>query len=202
MGRFFLISLKKNELFSGFVTLTGRESGGEPLQIEKRVRKAQRGDKEALLHLVLDKKEEYYRLAYSYLRHEEDAMDALEDMIVILYEKVDRLKKPQSFYSWSKTILVNQCHDALRKRKKTTMMETYQEPLQEKEGESAIHKLDVRQHLERLSPDQKEAIQLRYWLDYDYETIADLTKVPLGTVKSRISTGLKKLKQYLGGEYL
>ncbi|MCF6139169.1 RNA polymerase sigma factor [Pseudalkalibacillus berkeleyi] len=172
------------------------------MQIKKLVRKAQRGDKEALLQLVLERKDEYYRLAYSYLRHEEDAMDALEDMIVILYEKISRLNKSQSFYSWSKTILVNECHDILRKRKKTTVLKSNHEHFQEKEGETSIYKLDVKTHLEQLNKDQQEAIQLRYWLDYDYETIARLTNVPLGTVKSRISTGLKKLKEHLGGEYL
>ncbi|MGM7703492.1 RNA polymerase sigma factor [Pseudalkalibacillus sp. Hm43] len=172
------------------------------MEIDKLVRRAQRGDKEALLQLVFARKDEYYRLAYSYLRHEEDAMDALEDMIVILYEKINKLKKRASFYSWSKTILVNQCHDTLRKRKKVTVMENTPESFLNKEGDTAIYKLDVKTHLERLNHDQKEAIQLRYWLDYDYETIAQITKVPLGTVKSRISTGLKKLKELLGGEYL
>ncbi len=194
--------INRNELFVGFTTLTGKKVGGEPLEIDKLVRRAQRGDKEALLQLVFARKDEYYRLAYSYLRHEEDAMDALEDMIVILYEKINKLKKRASFYSWSKTILVNQCHVTLRKRNKVTVVENTPESFLNKEGDTAIYKLDVKTHLERLNHDQKEAIQLRYWLDYDYETIAQITKVPLGTVKSRISTGLKKLKELLGGEYL
>ncbi|WP_349410723.1 RNA polymerase sigma factor [Pseudalkalibacillus sp. SCS-8] len=170
--------------------------------MKKRVRQAQRGDKEALLQLVFERKDEYFRLAYSYLRHEEDAMDVLEDMIVILYEKIDRLKKPESFYSWSKTILVNQCHDMLRKRKKLTVTDEIHEQSDDQEGANTVHKLDVQKHLDQLNNEQREAIQLRYWLDYDYVTIAQLTKVPIGTVKSRISFGLKKLKSYLGGEYL
>jgi RNA polymerase sigma factor (sigma-70 family) len=184
------------------VTLRCSGGGGEPLEIEKLVRKAQKGDKEALLQLVLAEKDQFYRLAYTYLRHEEDTMDALEDMIVILYEKINTLKKRGSFYSWSKTILVNRCRDILRKRKKTTVMEEVDEPSNANEGERTIHQLDVQKHLGKLSIDQQEAIQLRYWLDYDYETIAKITKVPIGTVKSRISFGLKKLKELLGGEYL
>ncbi|WP_408009187.1 RNA polymerase sigma factor [Pseudalkalibacillus sp. A8] len=172
------------------------------MEIEKLVRKAQQGDKEALLQLVLVEKDQYYRLAYTYLRHEEDAMDTLEDMIVILYEKINKLKKRGSFYSWSKTILVKRCRDILRKRKKTMVMEEIDVPSYTQEGEHAIHHLDLQKHLGKLSIDQQEAILLRYWLDYDYETIAKLTKVPIGTVKSRISFGLKKLKNYLGGEYL
>jgi DNA-directed RNA polymerase specialized sigma24 family protein len=36
-------------------------------------------------------------------------MDAMEDMILKLYEKIDQLQKEDAFYSWSKTILVNHC---------------------------------------------------------------------------------------------
>lgn len=69
------------------------------LYIEKEVghveafsKKAQKGDKEALLKLVLDYKDDYYRLAYTYVENKHDAMDALENMIVILYEKINQLQ--------------------------------------------------------------------------------------------------------------
>jgi DNA-directed RNA polymerase specialized sigma24 family protein len=39
-------------------------------------------------------------------------------------------------------------------------------------------------------------------MDMDYQSIAELLKIPLGTVKSRISIGLSKLKVVLGGEEL
>ncbi|KJB86834.1 hypothetical protein AZ66_16485 [Paenibacillus sp. E194] len=41
--------------------------------------------------------------------NEHDAMDAMEDMIVALYEKIGQLQMNEAFYSWSKTILVNRC---------------------------------------------------------------------------------------------
>uniref|UniRef100_UPI00388D76E3 sigma factor n=1 Tax=Radiobacillus sp. PE A8.2 TaxID=3380349 RepID=UPI00388D76E3 len=59
--------------------------------------------------------------------NKQDALDALEDMIVTLYEKVYLLKKDDSFYSWSKTILVNGCKTMLRKRKKIVYLETREE---------------------------------------------------------------------------
>ena len=51
-----------------------------------------------------------------------------------------------------------------------------------------------------LNENQKEAIKLKYFLDLDYQTIANMTNVPLGTVKSRIYEGLRKLKDHYGGE--
>ena len=47
---------------------------------------------------------------------------------------------------------------------------------------------------------QKEAIQLKYFHDLDYETIAAITNVSVGTVKSRIFQGLKKIREEYRGE--
>nr|WP_316244830.1 RNA polymerase sigma factor [Paenibacillus senegalensis] len=85
------------------------------MNVVNAVKKAKKGDKEALLQLILAQKEAYYRLAYSYMRNEADAMDVLEEMIVRLYERIGHLKKEESFYTWSKTILVNQCKRSLKK---------------------------------------------------------------------------------------
>lgn len=70
------------------------------------VKNAKAGDKEALVKLVMDSKNEYYKLAYAYTGDREDALDALSDMIVILYQKVRKIRKEDVFYTWSRTILV------------------------------------------------------------------------------------------------
>lgn len=169
--------------------------------MKRLVKKAKQGDKEALMKLVLAAKDDYYRLAYTYVENEHDAMDALENMIVILYEKMDQLQKPESFYSWSKTILVNECRAILRKRKKVVFLDEQQavQIVDEKTVE-ATDELTFNELLTSLSPVQKEAVQMRYLLDYDYETIATLTNVPVSTAKSRVFHALKNLRKMLGGE--
>lgn len=172
------------------------------------VQQAKNGDRNALLQLIMEQKDDYYRLAYSYMGNQHDAMDALEDMIVTVYEKLYQLKKPDAFYSWSKKILVNTCKTHLRNIKKVVLIndwsnqkqgikktETTTNPFSNKEQQ-----LDLYQLLERLSPSQRDAITLRYLHDYDYQTIAEMTNVSLGTVKSRIFQGLKKLNKMYGGD--
>ena len=168
--------------------------------MKRLVKKAKSGDKEALMQLVLGAKDEYYRLAYTYVENEHDAMDALENMIVILYEKIDQLQKPESFYSWSKTILVNECRALLRKRKKIVFLE--QDQTEQLVDESLIEtdQYSFDELLTSLSPVQKEAVQMKYYLDYDFETIAKLTNVPVSTAKSRVFHALKKLRITLGGD--
>ncbi|MGB7604825.1 MAG: sigma-70 family RNA polymerase sigma factor [Lutisporaceae bacterium] len=174
------------------------------METEVLVKKAKKGDKEALVQLIMTEKQDYYKLAYVYMRNPEDAMDAMEDMIVILYENIDHLKNENSFYSWSKTILVNCCKNSLKKKNKVVLLELdelhegYQDNLVEQKDEQ----LRLDKHLQELNIKQREVIKLRYFMDMDYQSIAELLRIPVGTVKSRISIGLKKLKVVLGGEEL
>lgn len=165
------------------------------------VKKARQGDREALLQLIMDRKEDYYKLAYVYMKNQEDALDALEDMIVILYENIHRLKKEEAFYSWSKTILVNCCKKTLRKNKRLIYLDAVREQAVESPFGDKEASIVMEQHLSRLNPKQQEAIELRYYLDLDYQSIADILKIPVGTVKSRISIGLRILEKGLGGEH-
>lgn len=164
------------------------------------VKKAKQGDRETLLQLIMQQKEDYYKLAYVYMKNPEDALDAMEDMIVILYENIHRLRKEGSFYSWSKTILVNCCKNLLRKNKRLVSLDTIGEQINESPFGEKEAQIVLEQHLSRLSEKQQEAIKLRYYLDLDYQSIADILKIPVGTVKSRISIGLQILEKSLGGE--
>ncbi|AJS58552.1 sigma-70 family RNA polymerase sigma factor [Paenibacillus sp. IHBB 10380] len=169
------------------------------------VKQAIKGNKEALLQLIMADQDAYYRLAYTYMGNEHDAMDAMEDMIVTLYEKIDQLQKGEAFYSWSKTILVNRCKTLLRKKGRFFPLEDEQElslaaftddnPYRHTESE-----LDMQVLLSHLNAQQREAIELRYIHDLPYQTIADMTGAPLGTIKSRISQGIQKLKAMIGGD--
>ncbi len=84
--------------------------------MELEVKKARNGDKEALLSLIMKEKDNYYKLAYIYMKNEHDALDILQEMIIVLYKEIPKLRKLNSFYSWSKKILVNLCKKELSKK--------------------------------------------------------------------------------------
>lgn len=142
------------------------------MNVAKYVKKAKRGDKHAIVQLIMNEKDIFYWLAYTYMNNEHDAMDALENMIVIVYEKIDELKNPDAFYTWSKSILVNECRALLKKQNRIVFLEEENsiedpfDPIQ-----SFHEQIEVEDYLQILSAVQREAIQLKYFLDYDYETI-------------------------------
>lgn len=195
------------------------------MNVVRLVKRAKKGNKDALLQLITAEQDAYYRLALTYMGNDHDAMDAVEDMIVTLYEKMDQLQNAQAFYSWSKTILVNSCKGLLRQRSKLVLVDEWEtganrlHPGQEagrdkvKGSPLPIHpaaaddsylrseqQIDIQSLFQHINEQQREAIQLKYFHDLDYQSIADITQVSIGTVKSRIHQGLKKLKEHYGGD--
>ena len=75
--------------------------GGRNLENLMLVKSAKDRDKEALVNLIMERKNEFYKLAYVYTENKEDAM---ENMIVILYQQIRKLKNDEVFYSWSKNL--------------------------------------------------------------------------------------------------
>lgn len=172
------------------------------MEINELIHQAKNGDKEALLSLVMAQQADYYKLAFVYMKNKEDALDALQDMIVILYDNISKLKKEDAFYPWSKTILVNSCKNKLKKKKKVIYLDSINEEATDEIYEAPDDKIVLDKYISDLSEKHQEVIKLRYYLDLDYENISRILNIPLGTVKSRLNAGLKKLKEALGGEYI
>ncbi len=165
------------------------------------VKRAKAGDKEALIELIMSQKQDYYRLAYIYMKNHDDTLDVMEDMILKVYENIKRLKDENVFDSWSKTILVNCCKNNLRRKSRVTLFRNIPEGSHDEDHfKVKDEQLYIEKHLEKLNQKYQEVLKLRYYLDLDYQSIAGILKIPLGTVKSRIHTGLLKLKQSMGSE--
>jgi RNA polymerase sigma-70 factor (ECF subfamily) len=171
------------------------------LETEFLVRQAQSNDKQALVSLIMQEHLTYYRLAYVYLQNPEDAADALQDMIVVLYQQIGSLKDAKAFYSWSKTILVNLCKQRLKKKPCFLELEAADKEIPDAQTEQRENSLILREAIKKLDHRYQEVIKLKYFLDYDYLSIAQIIKKPVGTVKSRVHYGLKALKEIIGGEW-
>ncbi|MCM3758562.1 RNA polymerase sigma factor [Sporosarcina aquimarina] len=179
------------------------------MRVVRLVKKAKKGNKGALLQLISEQQDAYYRLALTYMGNSHDAMDAMEDMIVSLYHSIPQLKKEDAFYSWSKTILVNRCKKLLQKKNKIVPMEntneSFEKPIITTDATNSFtqteQRMDLKDMLSTLNANQQEAIELKYLHDLDLQTIADMTNVSIGTVKSRIFQGLKKMREQFGGEW-
>lgn len=168
------------------------------MEVRKQVALAKSGDKTALLDLIMAREREFYGLSYVYLRNEQDAADALQDMIVILYSRIHTLKNDDAFYSWAKQILVRCCLTKLRTNKRWVFIPDGHEDSAEHRPEAGLDLLDA---VHMLPEAQRDVILLYYYNDKTFEEISEILCCPVGTVKSRLHQALKKLKGRLGDEY-
>jgi RNA polymerase sigma-70 factor (ECF subfamily) len=120
---------------------------------------------------------------------------------VVLYDNIKKLTKNEAFYSWSKTILVNICKAKLKKNKRLMSLEEIKEDIAVETINNPEDKIFLDGYISRLSIKHQEVIKLRYYLDYDYESISQILKIPLGTVKSRLNAGISKLREAIGGDF-
>lgn len=138
----------------------------------------------------------FYRLAYSYLHHPEDAMDAVQTAVCRALERQDSLRDPAQLRSWFYHILVNVCLDALRQRGKVVPLSEWEEA-----GREDPPPPDERlaQQVEALPEAVSTVIKLRFYEELSLKEIGAVTGTNLSTVKSRLYAGLKKLRVSMEG---
>lgn len=152
------------------------------------------------LTYICENRNSYYRLAWSFMRNEADAMDAVSQMTVTIIEKSYTLRESSAFPFWSKKILINICRSKLKQKKQHELpLDPLPEPNSEPAGNSE-DKLLIRAAIAKLSEQYREIIILRYYLCYEYREISELLNIPEGTVKSRLHRAVNRLKQEVKGE--
>ncbi len=127
------------------------------------------------------------------LKNPQDAEDALQDTILVAYEKLDTLRDPERFKPWIMKILSNTSNEMLRKRKNTLPMEDLAEhlPFEEKDLCSCISLLDA---VKSLDEDYHSVVVLFYYEDMCIKDISTITGLSQGTVKTRLSRARQQLK--------
>jgi RNA polymerase sigma-70 factor (ECF subfamily) len=150
---------------------------------------------------IMENRNLYYRIAYSFMGNEADSLDAISQMTLSVLEKHHQLRDPNRFLPWSKKILINACRKGLRDRKRTTVMAEFPLIIDPFDENQLAEQLMVRKAVYGLIPKYREIIVMRYYLDMEYRDISDATGLPLGTVKSRINRATSLLKEGLGGEF-
>ena len=143
-----------------------------------------------------------YRLAGYLLGDATEAQDAVQDALVKAWRSWPTLRDPEAFGPWFDRIVVNVCRDRLRRHRTVRMVEL--DAAGEVESSdvfgSMIEDDEVAAAVDRLSPDRRIVIALRYWQDLTLEQVADRLDLPLGTVKSRLHYALRSLRTELEGK--
>jgi|SRR5690554_1967196 len=146
---------------------------------------------------LLANQENIYRLAYSYVKNPEDALDITQEAVFKAISGVDSLKNPQGMKTWVYRIVSNTALDFLRKQKRLVVVDedTLGFYLEESRASRDEGKdLDLAMALEKLTPRERGRIVLRYFEDLKLEEVAEVLNENINTTKSRLYASLRKLR--------
>lgn len=140
--------------------------------------------------MLIDQYERFYRLVYSYVHNEADALDVVQESACKAIIQCKKLKDTEKLLPWLCRIVVNTSLDLLRNQIK----EQPAEELPEAAAEDKYEELDLKKALNRLEPENRTVIILRYFEDMKIEDIALVVDENVNTVKTRLYRSLKKLR--------
>ncbi|MEY3493939.1 MAG: hypothetical protein RL413_1357 [Actinomycetota bacterium] len=160
------------------------------------VRRAINGDR-AALDTVL--REEYPRILTACRRllgRHADADDAAQNALISIARNIGSFDQRSSFSTWVWRIATNAALDEIRRRGRRDVPSSDRHDF-DRPDRSAVSAIDDRQIVEaallRLPLEFRTAVVLRDLADLDYDEIADVLDIPIGTVRSRISRGRSQL---------
>lgn len=169
----------------------------EPLSVMKKK------DVHALLvGCITDHKEDFYRLAFSYVKNQDDALDIVQESIKKALISIEAIKELSSIKSWFYKIVVRTAIDFIRKQKKLTLVDDQTIDFLSHGKEDAYQDIDLQNALDELPIQYKTIIILRFFEDLKLEEIAEIVDENLNTVKTRLYRALKLLRITISKEEL
>lgn len=165
------------------------------------VHKARKGDAVAFDELMSSCREKLYRIAYSYVKNRDDALDIVSESVYRAYVNLQSLKNPSYFNTWMIRIVINQSINFVNKNRRITLNAgmalnaTGQDALEINEA------IDLYAAIDRLDGNQKAVIILKYLEDLPITQVAEIMDRPVGTVKSYLHGALKGLRLELKEVY-
>lgn len=180
------------------------------------IKRIRQGEKQLFGQLVEKYYDDVFRYCYYQTGNEHTAYDCTQETFYHLMRFLDNYRERNHFKSYLIRIASNVCMDYFRKNSRSTVREvSYDQWADNNEPEKgcvdappsaggleqeSLLKLSIKEGLMHLPESQREVIVLYYYQGYKLREIADITGVPLSTVKTRLYTGTEKLKQYLTEE--
>jgi len=152
--------------------------------------------------LVEEYGEYLFHLSYLYMKDKQLAEEITQDVFLTFAIKGDAFRHDASLKTYLTRILINRCHDELRKQKRRNVLQ-FLTPFwtNEKSAEQEVMRqqqfLSLKQEVMKLPIHYREVIILFYYEEFEVSEIADLLNLSQNTVRTRLRRGKELLKSKL-----
>jgi RNA polymerase sigma-70 factor (ECF subfamily) len=181
--------------------------GDDPCYESRLVAAVIAGDTEAYGTLIEPYQDRLYHALRGILGSHEDARDVVQDALVQAYRKLSSFRAESRFYTWLYRIAMNLALSTRRRKRPTLSIEQAREQAGSEPAARWVgpEELAMRQEqidqlwtaLDQLPHQAREILVLRELEGCDYETIGEILKLPLGTVRSRLFRARSQLRVQL-----
>ncbi len=165
------------------------------------------GERAAYDTLVVRYQDRLFNTLARLIGSADDAMDIAQDAFVQAYTKIDTFQGKAAFYTWLYRIAFNLAMSHVRRRRPLTVLDGDEttrtiEPVATTDSptdclESAERVAAVQAAINALADEHRQVVVLRELEGCDYEQIAEILEIPVGTVRSRLFRARAQLKEKL-----
>ena len=176
--------------------------------------KAKEGNEDAFEEIIKLYQQKVCSTIFYMVKNENIVEDLAQEVFIKVYRNIAKFNEDSSLYTWIYRITMNTCFDQMKKEKKITYISTF---VEQEDGEMEMQFEDEKQKLDEivesklrketlikaiksLPSEQRALIVLRDIQQFKYMEIAEMLKLNLGTVKSKISRARVNLKEILEKE--
>jgi RNA polymerase sigma-70 factor (ECF subfamily) len=191
-------------------------TGRDPVDDRELVESARKGDRDAFRTLFERYHRRAYALAFGVLRHQDDALDVVQDAFIKAHKYLDKFEGNSSFYTWLYRIVMNLAIDHLRKHRRTRPVELDEQHLEEGSStgdDSLLPKIlganpgralldkEIRKRIDEalgeLSENHRAVLVMRELEGLSYEEMAQAMGCSKGTIMSRLFHARKNMQKRL-----
>lgn len=165
------------------------------------------GQPEAFGHLIRRYQDRLFNGMVHILRSDSEAEDVVQDAFVLAFTKLESFKGNSAFFTWLYRIGYNVAITRIRRRRSTVSIEGKDETGRldfPDNGPSPADRLEQHEQaaqlmraMDRLSEEHRSILVLREMEELDYDAIAEILDLPIGTVRSRLHRARTQLREQL-----
>jgi RNA polymerase sigma-70 factor (ECF subfamily) len=164
------------------------------------IERCRAGDRDAFEEVVDRYGLQLLRTARLILRDQALAEDAIQETFLKAWQRIGSLRDEDPG-PWLNRIAMNESISAYRRRHRfQALTERFGRLGGGKPEASSEARLDLAQALDQLSADQRAAVALHYYQDLSIDDTARALRIPVDTLKSRLKTALRRLRELTGSE--
>jgi RNA polymerase sigma-70 factor (ECF subfamily) len=188
-------------------------TGRDPVDDRELVESARKGDRDAFRTLFERYHRRAYALAFGVLRHQDDALDVVQDAFIKAHKYLDKFEGNSSFYTWLYRIVMNLAIDHLRKHRRAKPVELDEQQLEAAGDDALLPKFlggnpsralmdkEIRSRIDEalseLSENHRSVLVMRELEGMSYEEMAQAMNCSKGTIMSRLFHARKNMQKRL-----